>query len=215
MSYRPLSFYPHIPYLRHSEPVISDTHSPIFAEEQARIERANGWIIEETEIPIGQLHRMDIFDKDVVEIVKRCFANRMKQNRSDPVRKLQIGRTCGDLAVSRAVGDRDFKAAYNSGTTDEQEALSSNSWAGPDVFLYPEGHSGLFYGDIVSNTPDIRTFKVGSAGVLEEFLLMACDGLWDVMDSDDAVRIAKNLLYEKRLSAKDGVSQKIISCRLF
>jgi len=180
---------------------ITEDHSPLVEEERARIERANGWIIQECEIPIGQLHRMDIFDNDVVEIVKRCFADRMKTHRSDPVRQIQIARTCGDLAVSRAIGDRDFKEAYNLPPNKEQ---LSRSWKGPLVFIYPDGHSGKFRGDIVSNVPDVETFKVGQKGVLDEFLLMACDGLWDVMDSDDAVRIAKELLFDKKLSAKDA-----------
>ena len=183
---------------------ITEDHSPLVDEERARIEKANGWIINETEIPIGQLHRMDIFDPDVVEIVKRCFADRMKQHRSDPVRQIQIARTCGDLAVSRAIGDRDFKAAYNMPSNKEQLA---RSWEGPLVFIYPEGHSGKFRGDIVSNVPDIQFVKVGQRGVEDEFLLMACDGLWDVMDSDDAVRIAKELLFDKKLSAKDGAAR--------
>jgi serine/threonine protein phosphatase PrpC len=186
---------------------MTSTHSPLFEEERARIDKANGWIIHETEIPIGQLHRMDIFDKDVVEIVKRCFADRMKQHRSDPVRQIQIARTCGDLAVSRAIGDRDFKAAYNmpankfsSGNTE----LLGTSWEGPLVFIYPDGHSGRFKGDLVSNVPDIQFFKVRREPTI---LLMACDGLWDVMDGDDAVRIATDLLFDKKLSAKEGAAR--------
>jgi hypothetical protein len=180
---------------------MTSTHSPLFDEERDRIEQANGWIIQETEIPIGQLHRMDIFDKDVVEIVKRCFADRMKQHRSDPVRQIQIARTCGDLAVSRAIGDRDFKAAYNMPSND---AALGRSWEGPLVFIYPDGHSGRFKGDIVSSVPDIQFFKVGREPTI---LIMACDGLWDVMDGDDAVRIVKDLLFDKKLSAKDGAAR--------
>mmetsp|Transcript_28931 Transcript_28931/g.69739 ORF Transcript_28931/g.69739 Transcript_28931/m.69739 type:complete len:312 (-) Transcript_28931:755-1690(-) len=198
---------------------ITEAHSPLLPTERARIEDANGWIIRETEIPIGQLHRMDIFDEDVVEIVKRCFADRMKQHRSDPVRRLQIGRTCGDLAVSRAIGDRDFKAAYNlpvdngAGTATgvgrkyNDDDLLARSWEGPLVFIYPPEHSGRFRGDIVSNVPDIRTFRVGLPGVDDEFLLMACDGLWDVVDGDDAVRIAKDLLFDKGMSAREGAAR--------
>lgn len=195
---------------------VTETHSPLLDEERERIEQANGWIIQETDIPIGQLHRMDLFDKDVVEIVKRCFADRMKHHRSDPVRQIQIARTCGDLAVSRAIGDRDFKAAYNMPLNSNSKGAASGgraennlarSWEGPLVFIYPEGHSGRFKGDIVSSVPDIKTFKVGQEGVLDEFLLMACDGLWDVMDGDDAVRIAKDLLFDKKLSAKDGAAR--------
>lgn len=194
---------------------ITETHSPLFDKERARIERANGWIVEDQEIPISQLHRMDIFDKDVVEIVKRCFADRMKQHRSDPTRQIQIARTCGDLAVSRAIGDKDFKAAYNLPGDSNTAAAASRaeehlgrSWDGdPVIFIYPQGHSGRFKGDLISNVPDIQFFKVGQEGVLDEFLLMACDGLWDVMDGDDAVRIAKDLLFDKKLSAKDGAAR--------
>jgi hypothetical protein len=78
---------------------MTETHSPLLSGERARIENANGWIIRETEIPTGQLHRMDFFDKDVIEIVKRCFADRLKQHRSDPVRQIQIARTCGESSV--------------------------------------------------------------------------------------------------------------------
>eukprot|EP00970_Alexandrium_tamarense_P003905 scaffold659_cov314-Alexandrium_tamarense.AAC.2 len=187
---------------------ITEPHSPLLPEERARIENANGWIIKETEIPTGQIHRMDFFDKDVLEIVKRCMADRFKQHRSDPIRQIQIARTCGDLAVSRAVGDRDFKAAYNSpDVVVEERTELAISWEGPPVFIYPEGHSGRFKGDLVSSVPDITFVKVGQEGVEAEFLLMACDGLWDVMDGDDAVRIAKDLLFDKKMSAKDGAAR--------
>lgn len=189
---------------------VTETHSPLLAEEEERIEAANGWIIHETEIPTGQIHRMDFFDEDVVDIVKRCFADRLGQHRSDPARSIQIARTCGDLAVSRAIGDRDFKAAYN--LPQETQTISERtdiamSWEGPPVFIYPKDHSGRFKGDLVSSIPDIKFFKIGQEGVVDEFLLMACDGLWDVMDGDDAVRIAKNLLFDKKLSAKDGAER--------
>ena len=190
---------------------ITETHSPLLPEEEERIKAANGWIIDETEIPTGQIHRMDFFDEDVVDIVKRCFADRLGQHRSDPARSIRIARTCGDLAVSRAIGDRDFKAAYNSPngiqTISEDRTDLAMSWEGPQVFLYPTGHSRRFKGDLVSSIPDIKFLKIGQEDVLGEFLLMACDGLWDVMDGDDAVRIAKNLLFDKKLSAKDGAER--------
>jgi serine/threonine protein phosphatase PrpC len=144
------------------------------------------------------------------------MADRFKQHRSDPIRQIQIARTCGDLAVSRAVGDRDFKAAYNSpDVVVEERTELAISWEGPPVFIYPEGHSGRFKGDLVSSVPDITFVKVGQEGVEAEFLLMACDGLWDVMDGDDAVRIAKDLLFDKKMSAKDGVSCAQLCCIRF
>ena len=52
---------------------ITNIHSPSETEERKRIEDANGWITTETEIPIGQLRRMDFLDEDVIGILKRCF----------------------------------------------------------------------------------------------------------------------------------------------
>jgi len=161
---------------------VTETHSPLLSEEEERIKAANGWIILDTD-RLG--------------------------HRSDPARSIQIARTCGDLAVSRAIGDRDFKAAYNlpTQTVIEQRKEIAMSWDGPSVFIYPDGHSGRFKGDLVSSVPDVKFFKIGQEGVVDEFLIMACDGLWDVMDGDDAVRIAKNLLFDKKLSAKDGAER--------
>eukprot|EP00984_Skeletonema_dohrnii_P027401 scaffold16942_cov151-Skeletonema_dohrnii-CCMP3373.AAC.3 len=169
---------------------VTETHSPLLPEEEERIKAANGWIILDTD-RLG--------------------------HKSDPARSIQIARTCGDLAVSRAIGDRDFKAAYNlpTQTVIEQRKEIAMSWDGPSVFIYPEGHSGRFKGDLVSSVPDVKFFKIGQEGVVDEFLIMACDGLWDVMDADDAVRIAKNLLFDKKLSAKDGAERlaELATCR--
>jgi hypothetical protein len=60
---------------------MTEIHSPLLAHERARIEQANGWIINETEIPTGQLHRMDFFDKvshfffDFLLTYTRCSFN--------------------------------------------------------------------------------------------------------------------------------------------
>ncbi len=35
---------------------MTSTHSPLFDEERDQIKKANDWTIQETEIPIGQLH---------------------------------------------------------------------------------------------------------------------------------------------------------------
>ena len=62
---------------------------------------------------------MDFLDKDVIGILKRCFSDccenseRTKECKAVPQRILKISRVCGELAVSRALGDPDFKAAFN------------------------------------------------------------------------------------------------------
>merc|ERR1712043_29399 len=91
---------------------VAEIHSPSREDERLRIEKANGWVTTETEMPIGQLKRMDLYDEDVVEILKRCFSDRYqssstpsKRCNAAPHRILQISRVCGELAVSRALGN--------------------------------------------------------------------------------------------------------------
>lgn len=186
---------------------VTDVHSPSREDERARIEKANGWITTEKEIPIGQLQRMVLFDQDVLDILKRCLSDRIQPSpkAAAPQRILQISRVCGELAVSRAIGDRDFKAAFNVRRTAAAEQLGESSrseWDSSLFLPYPEDHSRSFVGDLVSNQPEFQSMKVGEPGVTDEFLLLACDGLWDVMDADDAIRLTRDLLFEKSWSAK-------------
>ena len=73
--------------------------------------------------------------------------------------------------------------------------------------MYPDGHNRRFTGDLVSNQPDFQSFRVREAGATDEFLLLACDGLWDVMDADDAVRVTRNCIFEKGWSAKETAAR--------
>jgi serine/threonine protein phosphatase PrpC len=174
--------------------------------------------ITEQEIPVCQLQRMVLYDDDVLDILKRCFATQCGLGESSPTTKasapqriLHISRVCGELAVSRALGDRDFKASFQAKTTCEgisnsmpRSPFISNSlmWKSSMCLPYPEDHDGTFVGDLVSNVPDFQTVRVGQDSVYDEFLLLACDGLWDVMDADDAYRVSRDLLFEKKWSAQ-------------
>jgi serine/threonine protein phosphatase PrpC len=189
---------------------VAEVHSPSRKDEKARIEEAGGWTTTEKEIPISQFQRMDFWDEDVIGILKRCcFFDRVsipqgsKACSSAPQRILQITRVCGELAVSRAIGDRDFKAACNRPTSSEDD---QGKWDCPLLLPFPEDHCRQFVGDLVSGKPDFHAIRVGEVGVQGEFLLLACDGLWDVMDMDDAVRVTRDLLFEKKWPAKQAVS---------
>jgi serine/threonine protein phosphatase PrpC len=187
---------------------VADAHSPSHPDEKNRIEAANGWITYETEIPlISQFHRMNWADKDVLDIFQRCFSERFSEHHSNPSRILKISRVCGDLAVSRALGDREYKAAFNKDSSDT--TLQENEWRSPAPMPFyeynmqkGEEHNGLFTGDLVISTPGLKFFRVGTHGV-DEFMLMACDGLWDVIDHDEAVRVTRNLLFQIKLSAEE------------
>jgi serine/threonine protein phosphatase PrpC len=68
---------------------------------------------------------------------------------------------------------------------------------------------------IVTAEPDIRRFGVEDAG--DEFILLASDGLWDVMSSQDAVDFVNARLIEARASAellgKEEKRKKIAQAR--
>lgn len=153
---------------------------------------------------MGQLQRMVLFDQDVVDILKRCFSDRIQPSpkAAAPQRILHISRVCGELAVSRAIGDRDFKAAFNSQREPTIHHSGQPEWDSSLFLPYPEDHSQSFVGDLVSNEAEFQSTKVGEPGSTDEFLLLACDGLWDVMDADDAVRLTRDLLFEKGWPAK-------------
>lgn len=193
---------------------VCEIHSPSHDEERHRIEAANGWITMEREICAAQVHRLEFTDDDVVEIMRRYFSDRINEVSSDsdtarqpryraaPGRMIEISRICGELAVSRAIGDRDFKAGFNRRSVIDEE---DHWWPGPNFLPYPLGHNESFKGDLVSAVPDVKTHTLKDNGVEAEFLILACDGLWDVMDPDDAVRITRSLLFEKKWKAKKAV----------
>ncbi|CAJ1967885.1 unnamed protein product [Cylindrotheca closterium] len=195
---------------------ITNVHSPSVETERERIEEANGWVTTETEIPIGQLRRIDFRDEDVVNILKRGFSEAEenlssgvgKQSKAAPQRILEIFRVCGDLSVSRSIGDRDFKAEYNPPRTNpHKDDPSSQCWEGPLYLKYPDDHNGRFKGDLVSCVPDFQRIEVGEEGVNNEFLLLASDGLWDVLDADDAIRVTRELLVRKKIDAKQAAAR--------
>jgi len=176
------------------------THSPSREDEKKRIEDANGWITTETEISCSQIHRVNWDDYDVIDIVGRSSGN----GHAEVGRILTISRVCGDLAVSRALGDREFKAAYNIIHTGARmdEEKSAVEWESDSILMKDR----RFKGDLISSMPEINLFNLGE-GKIDEFLLLACDGLWDVMDAIDAVRITRNLLFDKGFSAKESADR--------
>jgi len=209
---------------------VTTVHCPSSEKERERIENANGWITTETEIPMGQLRRMDFHDEDVIGILKLCLHQQSKSTslteserstkecKAAPQRIIHISRVCGELAVSRALGDRDFKADFNCSPIDQHETDcfetkedSSFSdhllWESPLFLPYPENHNRQFRGDLVANTPDFQRLRLGTEGVSDEFLLLACDGLWDVMDADDAIRVVRDLLFRKKVTAKKAAAR--------
>jgi serine/threonine protein phosphatase PrpC len=122
------------------------------------------------------------------------------------VKWVEIARVNGELAVARAIGDADYKG----------DAKDKYCWA------YPEGHSEHFTADLVSSEPE---FKETELTADDEFLVLACDGVWDVLESQEVIdqiyqdlskgrsaqEAAENLAHQAlRLGSSDNVTAIVI-----
>jgi serine/threonine protein phosphatase PrpC len=145
-------------------------HSPARADERARIEALGGWVTIETEMHVDRLRHMDLSDPRIREAALKSF------------NYITVSRVNGELAVSRALGDPDYK----------RPAQDAYPW------FFPEGHPGkgnkefVFENDLVDSTPEWLEFTLSSEHMARAFLIVACDGLWETMSSDEAVRIARS-----------------------
>ncbi|XP_048420989.1 protein phosphatase 2C 57 [Pyrus x bretschneideri] len=92
------------------------------------------------------------------------------------------GRICGDIAVSRAFGDMRFKTKKNEML---KKGVEERRWT--EKFA----SRVQFNGDLVTASPDV--FQV-TFGTDSEFVLLASDGLWDYINSSDAVTFVRNQL---------------------
>lgn len=99
---------------------LSVSHKPGRADEERRIAEAGGWITEEKELFMGRLHRMDLNDPMAVD-------------RAQNMNWVTIHRVCGEISVSRSIGDPDYK---NLVPGHKQE-----DW----YFRWPDGHSQVSF----------------------------------------------------------------------
>ena len=147
---------------------LSKPHSPVpHSDEYERVIQAGGWVTSETDLCVGRLRSMDLEDPEISRSIQ------------DRVRLNEIHRVCGEVAVSRALGDVDFKG------------WTSSSEREPPCFAYPEGHPRRFSGDLLTAEPELQ---VASLGDEHAFVVLATDGLWDVLDGEEAVRVVDGLL---------------------
>lgn len=142
-------------------------HKPGRSDETDRIKLAGGWVTEEKELYLGRLHQMDLQDPAIRE--------RAQQD----VKWATIHRVCGELAVSRSIGDPDYK-----GFTPGAKATDA-------YFPWPDSHDQIFHADLVIPNPEFQRLNLKPG---DEFLIIASDGLWDVVTEVDAVGIAGSSL---------------------
>mmetsp|Transcript_14754 Transcript_14754/g.30344 ORF Transcript_14754/g.30344 Transcript_14754/m.30344 type:complete len:727 (-) Transcript_14754:10-2190(-) len=181
---------------------VAPIHKASMPEEENRIKNSNGWVTRESDISIGHLNRLDLNDPDVIHIIERNLAQQTSGNNNNPGRLMEIDRVCGELAVSRSLGDLDFKGAY-------QEKDSEGWWVGPNFLPYAEDHSGKFRGDLVTSEADVTECTIHP----QDYIVLCCDGITDVMELEDVARIASNLLYQHNASAQ-MVSGRLVELSL-
>lgn len=119
---------------------------------------------------------------------------------------VQFGRVCGILAVSRALGDFEFKFQPTSAMDAKgDEKLSTDFPFGAmrdgggvssstDTNTTSSSHNRRFISNrdlMVSNIADVRQLHLTDAS---SFLLLACDGLWDVLSNEEATEFVRDFL---------------------
>jgi len=112
---------------------------------------------------------------------------------------LDDGRVCGVLAVSRAFGDPGLKREGLASTL--QQGVDDGFWS--EDFARAKREAG-FRADPVVPTPDVTAVATGDR---DEFVVVASDGLWDVVSSRDAVRVARAAL--RRGAGAGGAAQAL------
>ena len=116
----------------------------------------------------------------ITHICLMCRADPIVHRLAEKINFVTINRLNGDLAVSRSIGDADYKNI----TPGEPVTL----W-----FPWPDNHSQIFYADLVIPVPEFVVLPIVPT---DEFVVLASDGLWDVISDDDVIQIARNKLAE-------------------
>lgn len=124
-------------------------------------------------------------------------------------------RVNGVMAITRAFGDLEFKGRLGrkSGALSPSASASSSS----SMALIPATvQQNPFQRDeekipaLLTARPDIHTLELDPR--VHEFLLLACDGLWDVLTSEEAAEIFRDRLHfhgDLQLAAKELAQEAI------
>jgi len=119
--------------------------------------------------------------------------------RSEITRIMQSGgwvsqmRVCGILAVTRAFGDYEFKGG-------RQELLQELAATG-------SSQTGSLQTPPVVATPDVRVYERTPE---DDFLIVATDGLWDVINSAQAITFVRTMVKRDKSCSMQEVASALI-----
>ncbi|KAL6079657.1 PPM-type phosphatase domain-containing protein [Balamuthia mandrillaris] len=139
--------------------VLTRDHKPSRDDEQRRIKAAGGWIVNSKDLNLSQLYRINPALINLMQIPSRLV---------DMVGFITTSRVCGELSVSRAIGDVEYKGTLK------------NKYWGKE-----------FSDDLIIAEPEIE-LTIHSPS--DKFIILACDGLWDVLSNQEAVDIVLQYL---------------------
>jgi serine/threonine protein phosphatase PrpC len=100
-------------------------------------------------------------------------------------------RVMGELAITRAFGDKSFKMGIKAMLEEDADELAN---ANGEQQQHPQPPKDLT-APLVSAEPEIASMLLSHN---DEFLLLACDGLFDVFRSQDAIALARQELIAHR-----------------
>ena len=166
----------------------SGTAHPVSADhtpqsERARIEASGGWVTTHRELCLRKLRDMELEHPLVRKLAEQSI-------KWEPV-----SRVCGELAVARALGDADYK---------DGARRDAYPWAFPDRCARP------FTADLVSAVPDVHTEQLHPG---DRLLVMACDGLWEVLTSEQVVELLEQFVFVEDLSP-EVAAEKLVDLAL-
>ena len=116
------------------------------------------------------------------------------------------GRVLGVLAVARSLGDDGLK----------EYVIAKPYLSSTVVRIENSGCNNLSNGDNDTDSKDIISGKKKASSASSspltdgEFLIVACDGLWDVMEDQEACDFVRNHVREHGQESKEKVSRSLI-----
>lgn len=114
---------------------------------------------------------------------------------------VEYKRVNGNLALSRALGDFIFKR-------NDRKSPQEQIVTGSEISSAIAGFRSNFLHQKISKFaafPEVQQFTVGEDW---EFVILACDGIWDVMTSEEVVQFVRPRLGHTKIS-NEGVSNTI------